>query len=62
MINVTPSTTLKTPLLVWIDDQPENIDYEVAKAQAMGIFVVQLPSTSVAKAWVKANAGQSIII
>ncbi|KDR84483.1 hypothetical protein GALMADRAFT_237358 [Galerina marginata CBS 339.88] len=46
---------LRLPLLVWIDDRPENNSYEVAEARGMGIQVVELPSTAAAKAWVDEN-------
>lgn len=48
---------LRTPLLVWIDDCPENIAYEVGKAEKLGIMVIQLSSTAIAKAWVEENLG-----
>ncbi|KDR84536.1 hypothetical protein GALMADRAFT_237424 [Galerina marginata CBS 339.88] len=48
---------LRLPLLVWIDDRPENILYEVEQARDMGIQVIELPSTAAAKAWVDENEG-----
>ncbi|KAF4610527.1 hypothetical protein D9613_006510 [Agrocybe pediades] len=47
---------LKTPLLVWVDDEPKNNRSKVPKAQEMGITVIQLTSTAVAKAWIEDNA------
>ncbi|KAF9556479.1 hypothetical protein CPC08DRAFT_752477 [Agrocybe pediades] len=47
---------LTVPLLVWIDDEPENHEYNVAFARELGIQVVQLTSTAVAKAWIEDNA------
>ncbi|KAJ3513806.1 hypothetical protein NLJ89_g2744 [Agrocybe chaxingu] len=47
---------LRTPLLIWIDDEPENVEYEVEEARSKGIQVIELSSTAVAKAWVEANA------
>ncbi|KAJ3505451.1 hypothetical protein NLJ89_g7408 [Agrocybe chaxingu] len=54
-IRVAPGEVLQTPLLVWIDDNPQNNAYEVADARSKGIQVIELSSTSVAKAWVEAN-------
>jgi len=64
---IDPSSTpgaqpLQTPLLVWIDDRPENNVYEVAQARSMGVFVIELLSTSVAKAWVEANSGEALFL
>ena len=55
MIEVVPGDELKTPLLVWIDDRPDNISYEVAQAREKGIYVIEMTSTAIAKAWVDAN-------
>jgi len=55
LIQVTPGRELRTPLLVWVDDRPDNIAYEVAKAREMGIYVIEMASTVIAKAWVDAN-------
>ena len=64
---IDPSSTpgaqpLQTPLLVWIDDRPENNVCEVARARSMGVFVIELLSTSVAKAWVEANSGEALFL
>lgn len=53
--------TLRVPLLVWVDDKPDNNTYEVVQARQMGIFVIELSSIAAAQAWVKANSGKSII-
>jgi hypothetical protein len=55
LIQVAPGHELRTPLLVWIDDIPDNIAFEVAQARALGIYVIEMTSTAVAKAWVDAN-------
>jgi len=55
LIQAVPGHELRTPLLVWIDDGPENIAYEVAEARRMGIYVIEMTSTAMAKAWVDAN-------
>jgi len=55
LIQAVPGHELRTPLLVWIDDRPENIAYEVAEARRMGIYVIEMMSTAMAKAWVDAN-------
>jgi len=55
LIQVVPGHELRTPLLVWIDDRPENNTYEVAQARGVGIYVIEMTSTAMAKAWVDAN-------
>ena len=55
LIEIAPGHELRTPLLVWIDDRPENNEYEVAQARGMGIYVIEMTSTAMAKAWVDAN-------
>ena len=55
LIQVSPGHKLRTPLLVWIDDRPDNNVYEVTQARGMGIYVVEMTSTAMAKAWVDAN-------
>ncbi|RDB27646.1 hypothetical protein Hypma_003160 [Hypsizygus marmoreus] len=45
----------RLPLLLWVDDHPHNNDYEVAHALKLGINVVQLTSTPLAKAWIESN-------
>jgi len=51
------SKKLKTPLLIWVDDDPKNNAFKVDFAQRMGINVIQLTSTAIAKAWIAENAG-----
>jgi hypothetical protein len=46
------------PLLVWIDDNPTNYIREVAYAHQLGINVIQLTSTALAKAWIEEHNGQ----
>jgi hypothetical protein len=50
---------LRLPLLVWIDDRPENNYLEVEQATIKGIQVIELPSTAAAKAWVEENEGEN---
>ncbi|KAF4610677.1 hypothetical protein D9613_007312 [Agrocybe pediades] len=45
----------RIPLLIWIDDCPENNEWEVDTARGMGIQVIQLTSTALAKAWIEDN-------
>ncbi|KAF9523956.1 hypothetical protein CPB83DRAFT_862010 [Crepidotus variabilis] len=54
-VHVAPGQSLHTPLLVWVDDNHDNNNYEVAQAKGMGIQVVQLNSTAMAKSWIEAN-------
>lgn len=46
------------PLLVWIDDDVVGNTWKVNKARERGVTVVQLPSTSAAKAWITVNRGR----
>ncbi|KAF8962437.1 hypothetical protein BDZ97DRAFT_1920509 [Flammula alnicola] len=55
-VRVAPGDRLTTPLLTWIDDRPANNAREVQHAQLKGIWVIELSSTAVAKAWVDANS------
>jgi len=41
--------------IIWIDDEPENIESEIEFAQKLGIQVIQLESTSEAKFWIDSN-------
>ncbi|EJU03293.1 hypothetical protein DACRYDRAFT_99588 [Dacryopinax primogenitus] len=43
------------PLIVWVDDNPQNNTLEVRFARSLGITVVELTSTALAKAWFEAN-------
>ncbi|KAF9551401.1 hypothetical protein CPC08DRAFT_715088 [Agrocybe pediades] len=45
----------RIPLLIWIDDCPNNNKYEAAVATQMGVQVIQLKSTALAKAWIEDN-------
>jgi len=46
-----------TPLLVWVDDCPENnVEYSIW-ASTLGVHVVQLLSTQEAKDWIEENLG-----
>ncbi|OBZ70032.1 hypothetical protein A0H81_09903 [Grifola frondosa] len=51
--SVDPSTV--RPLLVWIDDYPENNTREVDYARDLGITVISIRSTAAAKVWIEAN-------
>ncbi|OBZ70007.1 hypothetical protein A0H81_09916 [Grifola frondosa] len=51
--SVDPSTV--RPLLVWIDDHPENSTREVDYARDLGITVISIRSTAAAKVWIEAN-------
>ena len=57
-IRVAPGRLLSTPLLVWIDDNPEHNAYDIAQARGAGIQVIELNSTAMAKSWVEANSGE----
>jgi len=46
------------PLIVWIDDNPINNTMEVAYAHELGINVIQITSTALAKAWIEEHSGQ----
>ncbi|RDB27644.1 hypothetical protein Hypma_003168 [Hypsizygus marmoreus] len=46
----------RLPLLLWIDDTPSNNGYQVSNAVELGINVVQLTSTALAKDWIESNA------
>ncbi|THH13135.1 hypothetical protein EW146_g7054 [Bondarzewia mesenterica] len=43
------------PLIVWIDDVPDNNEYLIDSARALGIIVIKLTSTAAAKVWINAN-------
>jgi hypothetical protein len=51
------SCDLQPPLIVWVDDCPENNTIEVSFARTKGITVLELTSTALAKAWIEANHG-----
>jgi hypothetical protein len=48
---------IRLPLLVWIDDNPINNVGEVAHAHDLGINVIQLTSTALAKSWIEEHNG-----
>ncbi|KZT60692.1 hypothetical protein CALCODRAFT_98273 [Calocera cornea HHB12733] len=43
------------PLIIWVDDEPANNLHKVAFARSLGITVIELSSTALAKAWFDAN-------
>ncbi|KAF9456832.1 hypothetical protein BDZ94DRAFT_1241245 [Collybia nuda] len=49
------SSRIALPLLVWIDDNPESVVEGIREAQGMGINVIHLTSTALAKDWIEAN-------
>jgi hypothetical protein len=51
------TTEIKLPLLVWIDDNPINNTSEVSYALELGINVIQVTSTALAKAWIEEHSG-----
>ena len=51
------SSELPTPLLVWVDDNPKNVERFVQFAQNLGIHVLQFTSTGEAKFWIDQNIG-----
>ncbi|KAG6826507.1 hypothetical protein H0H92_015562 [Tricholoma furcatifolium] len=51
-------TDPRLPLLVWIDDQPDNNVEHVRFAEELGVHVVQFPSTALVKAWIEDNEGR----
>jgi len=50
-----PVSQLPTPLIVWVDDRPQNNRHLVEFAQSEGVHVIELESTALAKAWIEAN-------
>ncbi|KAK2462201.1 hypothetical protein APHAL10511_005789 [Amanita phalloides] len=46
------------PTLVWIDDKMGNNKAEIKFATSLGIRVIQLPSTALAKLWIEQNEGE----
>ena len=56
----TPSTvdpSVNLPLLVWIDDNPDNNAFHIEMAKDLGIDVVTLLSTGEAKIWIDMHSG-----
>ncbi|KAG5650689.1 hypothetical protein H0H81_011363 [Sphagnurus paluster] len=45
----------KLPLLIWVDDKPENNIQEVAFAKSNGVNVLEFGSTALAKIWMEEN-------
>ncbi|KAG6853712.1 hypothetical protein C0991_002128 [Blastosporella zonata] len=45
----------KLPLLLWVDDRPENIAAHVSFAESKGVHVLQFTTTALFKAWVEDN-------
>ncbi|KZT60670.1 hypothetical protein CALCODRAFT_515263 [Calocera cornea HHB12733] len=43
------------PLIIWVDDMPSNNIGEVTYARSLGISVIELTSTALAKAWFEDN-------
>jgi len=60
LIDAEPGYELRTLLLVWIDEKPENIAHPVAQARKMGIYAIEMTSTAMAKAWVDAVYASSL--
>jgi hypothetical protein len=52
--NPTPSL----PLLLWIDDNPENVIHSMRYAQSIGVHVISITSTHDAKEWIDKNLGK----
>lgn len=58
----TPSTvdnSLTLPLLVWIDDNPDNNAFQIQTATNLGIEVITLFSTGEAKIWIDMHFGNN---
>ncbi|EAU80952.1 hypothetical protein CC1G_03128 [Coprinopsis cinerea okayama7 len=47
--------TILQPTLVWIDDRMSNNQQEISYAESLGIQVITLPSSSVARFWIEQN-------
>ncbi|KAG6918506.1 hypothetical protein DXG01_013866 [Tephrocybe rancida] len=45
----------RLPLLLWVDDKPENNKEEVQYATSKGVNIHQFPSTALLKAWMEDN-------
>ena len=48
------------PLIVWVDDRPENNQSYVLAARKAGLKVVEFTSTAEAKVWIDENLGASL--
>ena len=56
----TPSTaddSITLPLVVWIDDNPDNNAFEIQMAKNLGVEVITLLSTGEAKIWIDLHFG-----
>ncbi|KAG6873994.1 hypothetical protein C0995_007950 [Termitomyces sp. Mi166 len=47
----------RLPLLVWVDDRPENNIEEVRFAREANVYVLEFSSTALLKAWMEENEG-----
>jgi hypothetical protein len=58
-INMSESITrrLQTPLLVWVDDNPQNNKRHIKYADQEGLPVLEMSSTAEAKIWIDENLG-----
>jgi hypothetical protein len=45
------------PLLLWIDDEPENVIHSMRYAESLGVYVISITSTASAKNWIDTNSG-----
>ncbi|KAG6816471.1 hypothetical protein H0H93_008057, partial [Arthromyces matolae] len=55
--NSLPSINARLPLLIWVDDRPQNNAEEVDFAVKAGIKVIQFISTALLKDWIEGNEG-----
>ncbi len=53
------NSELPTPLLMWVDDSPNNVSGYVDSARDMGIHVLQFTSTGEAKFWIDQRVTKS---
>ncbi|KAG6890770.1 hypothetical protein C0992_012743 [Termitomyces sp. T32_za158] len=51
----TPKNDKMLPLLIWVDDRPENNFEEVQFARKLGVCVLEFPSTALLKDWMEEN-------
>ncbi|KAG6835393.1 hypothetical protein H0H93_001918 [Arthromyces matolae] len=49
------ATDARLPLLIWVDDKPENNVAEVQFAKQAGVRVIEFASTALLKAWIEQN-------
>lgn len=50
---------IRTPLLIWVDDNPSHNILHVNKAKELGITVLEFLGTAEAKVWIDENLGNS---